>query len=252
MKKTRTLVVILLIGIGITKTISPIPVLAEQNIKKPSGQSEGNQLDRSLTGAQRQIMLQMLDKVMGVLRDDQPFIFDKIGLGTVRRIDSWTEDSGKTYSYNADSLPDANILFSTKSDPENDDDDRRTVTAVPESFYFEFFSSHRGLDRQTLEQHLALESYWIDAVGEKHIGNSLMPLPPALRQRVYRYRAKEQATSRFPVDVELFYFEPKDGDENREPRLDAIRITRSYPYLTPEMRKKKREDEQQKKRDQTQ
>jgi hypothetical protein len=48
------------------------------------------------------------------------------------------------------------------------------------------------------------------------------------------------------VDVEFFYFEPKDGDENREPRLDAIKITRSYPYIAPEMRKKKREEEQQK------
>ncbi len=249
MKKTRTLAAILLIGIGITKTISPIQVLAEQNIRKPSGQSEGNQVNRSLTGEQRQVMLQMLDKIMAVLRDDQPFIFDKVGLGKVGRIDSWEDDSGKTYSYNADSLPDANILFLTKSDPENYDDDRRTVTAVPESFYFEFFSSHSGLDRQTLEKHLALETYWIDAVGEKHNGNSLMPLPPALWQRVYRYRAKEQATSHFPVDVEFFYFEPKDGDGNREPRLDAIRITRSYPYLTPEMRKKRREEEQKKKHD---
>ncbi len=109
-----------------------------------------------------------------------------------------------------------------------------------------------GIDRHELENLLSLENYWIDGEGGRHEGNSLPSFPPLLRQHVYRYRAKEQVTSRFPVDVEFFYFEPKDGDVNREPRLDAIRITRSYPYLTPEMRKKKREEQQQKEHDQTQ
>jgi hypothetical protein len=201
-------------------------------------------LDRNLTTEQKKTMLLMLDNVMAILRDDQPFVFDKTGLGMVGGVDSWKDDSGKRYSYNTDSLPDANILLSTMSDPENYGDDRISVPAVPDYFYLQFFSSRCGLDRQTLERHLALEPYWIDAVGEKHDGNALMPLPPSLRQRIYRYRAKAKATSRFPVDVEFFYFEPKDGDENREPSLDAIKITRVYPYLTPEMRKKKRDEAQ--------
>lgn len=242
---------ILLIGIGITKTIFPIPALAEQNARKQSGRLVVGKLNSNITDEQKKLFFRMLDKVMFFLRDDQPFVFDKSGLGVVGGIESWKDDSGKRYSYNSDSLPDANILFSTTSDPMNYDDDRLAVPAVPDSFYFQFFSSKYGLDRQTLEKNLALESYWVDEKGEKHEGNSLPSFPPALRLHVFRYRAKELATSRFSVDVELFYFEPKDGEEKWEQRLDAVRIERAYPYLTPEMRKQKREEQQQKKRDQT-
>ncbi|WP_183729464.1 MULTISPECIES: hypothetical protein [Paraburkholderia] len=205
---------------------------------------------KSLTNAQKKDLFVMLDCAMKIFRGDSQFVYDEIGFGDLKDIYSMPGAYWKQYHYYSSALPMMNIQVVTEPDPTNFSDDWALVPLVPVSFYLQFYSSVYGVDRRELEGHLALEAYWIDGEGGRHEGNSLPSFPPLLRQHVYRYRAKEQATSsRFPVDVDFFYFEPKDGDENREPSLYAIKITRSYPYITPEMRKKKREEEQQKKPD---
>jgi hypothetical protein len=204
---------------------------------------------KSLTKAQKNDLFFMLDCAMKIFRGDRQFVYDEVGFGDLKDIYSMPGAYWRQYSYHSSALPIVDIQIETTPDPMNSSEDWALVPVVPISFYLQFYSSVYGVDRRELEGHLALEAYWIDGEGGRHEGNRLPSFPPLLRQHVYRYRAKEQATSHFPVDVEFFYFEPKDGDENREPRLDAIKITRSYPYITPEMRKKKREEEQQKTRD---
>ncbi|WP_321955063.1 hypothetical protein [Paraburkholderia bannensis] len=244
MKKMRTLVAMLLIGTGAMRIIFVTPALAEQNIKTQSGQSEGAEMDRNLSSAQRARFFLAIDEAMAILRDGKPFDDDKEKFGSIRRVESMTDDSGKRYYYNNDFLPDATIRMVTESDPLNYKDDRLAIPPVPSSFYLQLVSSVYGMDRAELEKRLSLESYWIDENGEQHNRNSLPSFPPAILLHVYRYRAKALASSHFPVDVELFYFDPKDGDEKREPALFAVSIRRAYPYLTPEMRKNKREAQQ--------
>ncbi|WP_321878000.1 hypothetical protein [Paraburkholderia bannensis] len=244
MKKLRKLVAMLLIGTGAMRIVFPTPALAEQNIKTQSRQSEEPVLDRNLSGAQVERFFLAIDEAMAILRDGKPFDDDKAKFGSIRRVESMTDDSGKRYYYNNDFLLDATIRMVTESDPFNYKDDRLAIPPVPSSFYLQFVSSVYGMDRAELEKRLSLESYWIDENGERHNRNSLPSFPPAISLHVYRYRAKELALSHFPVDVELFYFDPKDGDEKRESALFAVSIRRDYPYLTPEMRKTKREAQQ--------
>ncbi|WP_322052021.1 hypothetical protein [Paraburkholderia bannensis] len=244
MKKMRTLVAMLLVGTGAMRIIFPTPVLAEQNIKTQSGQSEGAEMDRNPSSAHVECFFLVIDEAMAILRGGKPFDYDKAKLGSIKRVESATDDSGKRYYYNNDLLPDAMIRMVTESDPLNYKDDRLVIPPVPSSFYLQFVSSVYGMDRAELEKRLSLESYWIDGNGERHNRNSLPSFPPAISLHVYRYREKELASSHFPVDVELFYFDPKDGDEKREPALFAVSIRRAYPYLTPEIRKKNREAQQ--------
>ncbi|WP_321886936.1 hypothetical protein [Paraburkholderia bannensis] len=244
MKKMRTLVAMLLIGTGAMRIIFLTPALADQNIKTQPGQSKGVEMYRNLSSAQTERFFLAIDEAMAILRDGKPFDDDKAKFGSIRRVESMTDDSGKRYYYNNDFLPDVMIRLATESDPLNYKDDRLAIPPVPSSFYLQFVSSIYGIDRAELEKRLSLESYWIDENGERHNRNSLPSFPPAISLHVYRYRAKELASSHFPVDVELFYFDPKDGDEKRESALFAVSIRRDYPYLTPEMRKKNREAQQ--------
>jgi hypothetical protein len=248
MKKMRTLVVILSMGIGATKTISQTPAHAGQNIKTQSRSSVEREMVRNLTDVQKEELLAILSVAMRIFRDDRPLNPDASRFGDLQEVESRPDEYWKLYTYQPISIPIATIQIETIPDPLNFADGRASVPAVPHSLNLYFFSMVNGIDRRELENLLSLENFWIDASGGRHDGNSLPSFPPLLRQHVYRYRAKEQVTSRFPVDVEFFYFEPKDGDENRKPRLDAIKITRSYSYVTPEMRKKMREEEQQKTR----
>lgn len=229
--------------------IFPVPAHAEQNARKKSERSVEVEMSKGLTGAQKDALFIILNDAMGIFRDDKPFIFDATSFGVVEQIDSASGEYWMKYSYNTGSISTATIQITTTPDPLDLSDDRSSVPVVPNSFTLQFFSMADGVERQELEKRLSLETYWIDGEGERHDGNSLPSFPPLLRQHVYRYRAKTLATSRFPVDVEFFYFDPKRGDENREPSLHAIRIARDYPYFTPEMRKRKREEEQHRLRD---
>lgn len=196
----------------------------------------------SLSSVQKERLFLVIDEAMVILRDGQPFDYEKTKFGAIKSVESMTDDSGKRYYYTDNLLPDAMIRLVTKSDPPNLVDDRLSISPVPSSFFIQFATSISGVDRDELEKRLSVESYWIDEKGERHDKIRLPSFPPALLLHVYRYRARELATSHFPVDVELFYFDPRDGDEKREPALFAISIRRASPYLTPEMRKKKREE----------
>jgi hypothetical protein len=241
--------VMLWIAIGTMKTISPILVHAEPRMAIPSGRSEGVEMDSHISNEQRKKLYAMLDKVMGIFRDNEPFFQNESAFGIMKRMVSSFDDSGRQYLYKCESIPPASVEFVTVSDPLNFADDRSQIPAVPQSFRIMFRHLVYGLDRAELERRLSLESFWVDSDGLKHDGNSLQSFPPSLQLHVYRYRAKQLVGSHFPVDVELSFFDTRSEGIIKDPILDAITIVRSYPYITPEMRKRKREEEKQKKPD---
>ncbi len=109
-----------------------------------------------------------------------------------------------------------------------------------------FYQSHSlpDISPSMLKKHLDLADYWIDSHGEKKQGNDMgSGLPPAVRLHNYRFRANAHSGSRFPVDVDAAYIEPsRDALTPAQPRIIDLIIRRAYPYLTPEMRKQKRDD----------
>ncbi|WP_322093089.1 hypothetical protein [Paraburkholderia bannensis] len=199
-------------------------------------------MDRQLSDRQKARFFDILDTAMKVLREDDALSTFKSLFEGPSRSEVESDSLATEYSFESNALPNADIKLFTSPDPLNYADDRHAIPVVPVSFQIRFFSSIYGVDRSALEKRLSLEPWWVDSDGIEHDGNSLPSLPPAIRLHAFRYRARELPTSRFPVNVEVFYIDPDKDDVEREPRLDEIRINRAYPYLTPEMRKQKRDE----------
>ena len=152
------------------------------------------------------------------------------------------------YSFRNSALPDAKVDLSTWTDPLDYSDDRTRVRAVPAAFELWLYNALAGVNRRVLEQRLDLATYRMNGDVRRE-GNDLGPgLPPAELRHRYRYRANAGEHGRFPVDVELTFLDPPPNDPSGKVWLDRITIDRDYPYLTPAMRKKKREEQNQKKR----
>jgi hypothetical protein len=203
-----------------------------------------------ITPSQERALYALLDKVMEVMRDDRPFDPGDPAFGTLES--SYFIKAGEAgihYSFANSAFPDAKVDFSMWTDPLDYSDDRTRVRAVPAAFELWFHNALAGVNRRTLEQRLDLAGYWVDSDGIRYEKNDMGPgLPPANLLHSYRYRASAGENGRFPVDVELFFLDPAPNNPSGEVRLDRITIDRDYPYLTPAMRKKKREEQNQKKR----
>ena len=202
-----------------------------------------------ITPSQERALLRLLDKVMEVMRDDRPFNPDDPAFGTLASSEfHMPEGGGKQYVFTNRAFPEVRMSLSTRPDPLDYSDDRLEVRVVPVSFELWFHDALAGVSRRVLEQRLDLAAYWIDSDGIRNKKNDMGPgPPPANLLHSYRYRANAGEIGRFPVDVELFFLDPAPNDPSGKVRLDAITISRDYPYLTPAMRKKKREEQNQKK-----
>jgi len=188
-------------------------------------------------------LCQLLVHVMGILRDDLPFVSTEPIFGSRIFKDVKSEQSWGRYIYTIPELADAQFSIETTSDPLNYSEDRSKVPIVPVSFSLTFGSSKGGIERHALEKLLSLEDFWVDSTGQKQQGNSILSLPPAIRLHTYRYRARALPGSRFPVDVDIFYIDPRSSDPGGAQTLDGFNMARSYRYLTPEMRKQKRDEQ---------
>ncbi|WP_321893611.1 hypothetical protein [Paraburkholderia tropica] len=194
----------------------------------------------------------MLDKGMGIMREDKAVNLSDPIFGKLHLTNGDAGDPRKEYVYRTSELPGVDVILAVGDDPLNYSDDRMKVAIVPRVFELNFISSNVRIDMEPslIKTQLDLSDYRIDFDGSRTYGNDLgagLPQYPLLHR--YRYRANESAYSRFPVDVELTYGDADPTDPNSRRILMSIHISRAYPYLTPEMRKQKREEERLKKRE---
>ncbi|MDR3097596.1 MAG: hypothetical protein LBV73_11035, partial [Paraburkholderia sp.] len=146
-------------------------------------------------------------------------------------------------------------LKSAKPDDEERTFDYRSnveypVPVVPAAFTILFTDSLIEVNRHMLEERLDLADYWIDSETGERGGNDMgAGYPPHVRIHGYRYRAKDHANTRVPVDVNLDYSDPDSNHPGEPPQLLYVSIRRTYEILTPEQRKQKREEKEQRARD---
>ncbi|WP_052409469.1 hypothetical protein [Paraburkholderia oxyphila] len=202
---------------------------------------------RTVSDVQRNIIFRMLDEVMAIMRDDKPFDPDDGTFGKIRNTRAQPGYPGMFYSFKNISIPPATIEFVTASNPLDYSEDRTSVPVVPIHFKLNFDPPIDNLTEDVLKKRLDLADYWIDRDGVRHEGNEMPPPGPGLLLKPYRYRAKTQADSRFPVDVEIVFGLPT-GDEPKS-QLFFLTIERAYALVTPEDRKRMREEKEQRVRE---
>ncbi|CAM2156366.1 MULTISPECIES: hypothetical protein [Paraburkholderia] len=204
-----------------------------------------------VTDTQRVAIVNALREAMLVLRDDKPLDVNNPAFGKIHQsTKSVFSDFGEVYSFHNNEMPEASIKLRTVDDPLDYTDDRSMLKIVPSEFRLTFYVAVRGISISVLKQELDLADYWVSSDGSRSKDNDMgPPLAETPGQHRYRFRANAHSDSRFPVDVELTYFEPgSDAPVGTQPSLWLVRIARAYPLLTPEMRKQKREEERLKKR----
>ncbi|MFD1560800.1 hypothetical protein ACFSHT_35015 [Paraburkholderia silviterrae] len=204
-------------------------------------------MNRTVTDVQRHTIFRMLDEVMVIMRDDKPFNPDSGVFGRVDSTHTLPGYPGARYSFDHADLPTATIELVTASNPLDYSEDRMTVPVVPTYFKLDFSPSIYGITEDMLKKRLDLADYWIDRDGVRQEGNETPPPGPGLLLKPYRYRAKAHADSRFPVDVEIVYGLPT-GDEPKS-QLFFLTIERAYALVTPEDRKRMREEKEQRVRE---
>jgi hypothetical protein len=195
---------------------------------------------------QREVILDLLDKGMAILREDKTVDFSSTDFGKLHKTIDDSDDPGKVYKYRSAELPDVDVVLATISDPLDYSEDRMRVAPVPTIFELNFMSSRVRIDIEPslIKRRLDLADYRINFDGTRIAGNDLgAGVPPAPLLHTYRYRANERPDSRFPVNVELGYGDADPADPTDTRILNRITIRRDYPYLTPEMRKQRREEQ---------
>jgi hypothetical protein len=191
-------------------------------------------------------ILALLDEVMVIMRNGKPFNPENPIFGQIQNTVQLKRTVGMGYEYKNDTIKAMTLAMTIEADPLNYEDDRKSVPVVPSNFFLDFAVAVRGFTWTEIQKRLDLADYWIDSGGKKEEGNCFPASPPNEWITICRYRANVRADSRFPVDVELGFFGPrKEGTYD----LDRVTIRRSYPYLTPDIRKQKREEKEQHARD---
>lgn len=205
-----------------------------------------------VTDAQKNALMAALREAFLILRDDKPFRHEENpAFGVLYETEDQYKQPGKLYSYRNSQIPGASLEVSTQDDPLDYSDDREKVSLVPYRIWLNFNSPLAGITPSMLRQELDLADYWMSTDGVRFNYNDMgPPTDPRLNTHAYRFRANGHADSRFAVNVDVSYIDPREGDPaGTPPRLWIIDITRAYPLLTPEMRKQKREEERLKKRE---
>lgn len=198
---------------------------------------------------QREALVNLLDEVMAVLRDNKPFDPGSAVFGKVASMETEPGYPGGVYSFRNEALRPARVVFSTAANPLDYSEDRMKVPVVPAYFEIFFRESLPVIDRSLLENRLDLADYWVDRDGVKK-GNDMGPAyAPQDRIHIYRYRAKGHLNTRVPVDVELDYIDPEHNDPSGKQELSRIVVERAYEILTREERKRKREEKEKRARD---
>ncbi|CAM3470410.1 hypothetical protein [Burkholderia ubonensis] len=193
---------------------------------------------------QRARVLSTLKTAMAILRDDKPFDPSDIVFGRILDAETHHRSGGRRYLYASPISRSTTIAFSTFDDPEDYSADRSKVKIVPTGMVMRLRPMLAGILHTEIESLLQLDDYWIGPDNERISGNEVIPRSPQIpNQQEFHYRAKTISSSKFPVDVELFYANPVDG--SFPPELAEIQIRRAYKILPPEERKQRRLEQQQ-------
>jgi hypothetical protein len=195
----------------------------------------------TVTDAQRNMALSILTTAMAILRDDRPFDPSHTVFGDNFATAPRRGSTSTKYFFENPAFPRAQIALFVTADPFDYTADRTKVRQVPTTFTIWFSPLMDGVTRSTLEDLFPLDiGYWIDSRGNRRPGNDVGATPPQVRLHGYRYRASDQPTSRFPVDVELAFGDPDpqamDGNGRKTPVLLGVILTRDYSTLKPERR----------------
>ncbi|PFH19813.1 hypothetical protein BX604_6420 [Burkholderia sp. JKS000303] len=196
---------------------------------------------------QRAMLSTILKTAMAILRDDAPYDPEHIVFGA--NYTTWTHPPAKgfLYKYANRALHGTKIEFSTGDDPEDYSEDRDKVKIVPAGVRIVVDARVANLSDTEIKSLLQLEDYWVDGDGNREYGNEITTrTPDAPNLQSFRYRSKDIAGSKFPIDVDLGYINPVDGSFPQ--RLWIVEIRRTYKILTPEEREQRRLEEQQAKR----
>ncbi|WP_321842739.1 hypothetical protein [Paraburkholderia bannensis] len=234
-------------GAILTILLSSIPAFAQVTTSKISGELESTAMDRELTQSGKVTVLNAIDAAMKILRDDAPGFEGNVAFGTlIDRRNSCESMMCEKFIFSNKNIPNSDIEIEEIDDPLDLADDRLNVPTVPYSFDLFFRKSVEGISIDEIKQTIQVEDFWVETTGKKNIlpadGIQLTPTGTVIS---YRYRAKETQLSRFPVDVVVTYLRWSRTDSpGFVRRLESIHLSRDYPYLTPERRKKNREAQQ--------
>ncbi|WP_322101615.1 hypothetical protein [Paraburkholderia sp. J41] len=208
-------------------------------------------MDDVTADGQKHALILLVRHAITIMRGEFPFSSNDPELGSLSFVDQRYKQIGNVYHYQNNTIPAANITITTTDDPLDYTEDREKVKIVPLEFSLGFYIPVRNIDQNIIKNQLNLSGYWVGSEGKRFEGNDIgAGLPPNTQEHRYRYRAENISGSEFPVDVELYYFDNPDNErEVRKPGFWRIDIRRAYPYLTPEMRKQKRDEERESKRE---
>jgi hypothetical protein len=194
---------------------------------------------------QQAIVRRLLLDTMAILRDDAAFEPQKSSLGPLLFIDETNYEIGKRYSFDSDAMPKARIELSTIDDPDDYRSDREKVSVVPFQLELGVSPALAGMNASTVQSMLQLENYWVSD-GEIIHENKLTRSPQTPDVQTYRYRSKNVEGSKFPVNVQVEYYDPINGSS--APELVHVSMRRAYPMLTPEQREQRRLEQEHAKR----
>lgn len=208
----------------------------------PSGSlKQGTNMRQTVTPVQRDMALRIVTTAMAVLRDDQPFDPAHTVFGLNVAATSLSGSVGTEYSFENSAFPDTQITLFVEADPLDRTADRTKAKRVPTVFTIRFSPLMEEITRSILEDLLSLDiGYWIDGKGNRQPGNDMGAIPPQVLLHHYRYRASNQPTSRFPVDVQLAFGDPDPQDTTetarKTPVLMDVFLARDYSALKPKRR----------------
>ncbi|NIE66431.1 hypothetical protein F3J17_21395 [Burkholderia sp. Ax-1719] len=202
-------------------------------------------MDRQLTRQEKATLFDVLEVAMRVLRDGKSSFEENSRFGKQIRRNNWYgSQTREDLVFKNDNIPRAEILVTTQDDPLDYTDDRNAVPIIPSEFEAHFASPVTGVSIDEIKNALNVEDFWADESGHKYVyppgGLQISPRGTVFS---YRYSAKQTSEMRFEVTASITYLAPDKTDASDGVRwLNNITLTRDYPYLTPEMRKQKREE----------
>ncbi len=225
--------------IGMAVAFGLTQLRAQETTGIPSSASENFGIADSISSQQREVLFEILDQAMAVMRDDARFDPDDGKFGTLRSTGKQQGGQGVEYKFQVMALSAAHVTVFTASASRENSCKELNAVVVPEYFSIRFDPSVSGIDRITIERRLDLATFWVDSNGGKYEGNELFPrIPPNTRVHAYRYRANTHNASRFPVDVELYLVDPPDNElRHAGQKLDEVIVRRAYPAVSSEIHK---------------